>query len=265
MITTPILIDDTVPGRLQALCNLQVIHSRLDRIRQIRGGLPEEVRDLEDELEGLRFRLDNLKEEVAQAQGEIATRNTLIAESKDLIKKYEAQLMTVRNNREHEALSKEIELAHLDILTGERKITQFRAQIEEKDARIAEVQRQFDERQNDLAEKNKELEALIEETQAEENKMLELAAVAERNIESRFLTSYLRVRKNMRNGLAVVTMDRGACGGCFAIIPPQRAYEIRQRKKIIVCENCGRILADETFFEEARATQVVEEHSRLEP
>lgn len=238
----------SVEQRLQALANLQGIDSQLDRIRQVRGGLPEEVRDLEDELEGLGTRIARLQEEIDNANQEIKRRDTVIKESRDLIKKYDAQLMSVKNSREFDALNKEIELANLEILTSERKIGQFRDYIAERDEKVQEVRSFYDERARDLEEKQKELNTIIGETEAEETKLKQQSEKASKDIEPRLLLAYNKIRHNMRNGLAVVTMDRGACGGCFAIIPPQRQHEIRQRKRIIVCENCGRILVDQEFF-----------------
>ncbi|MBX3102607.1 MAG: hypothetical protein KF690_08870 [Bacteroidetes bacterium] len=252
-------MEKTVEQRLSQLAALQKIDSQLDKLRQIRGGLPEEVQDLEDELEGLRTRIQRLEEEITGTRKEIANRQVIIEDSRELIKKYDKQLMDVKNNREYEALNKEIELANLEILTSERKIKIFSQEIEEKEAKLNEVQAKFDERKNDLDEKNKELEIIIEETRAEEEKLRAESAEASKDIEPRLLKAYAKIRSNMRNGLAVVTMDRGACGGCFAIIPPQRQAEIRQRKKLIVCENCGRILEDQYYFTGEAEVAVVEE------
>lgn len=238
----------TTEARLTALARLQLIDAQLDRLRQVRGGLPEEVRDLEDELEGLNTRIARMQEELDAAQAEITKRQTSIVESRDLIKKYDAQLMNVKNSREFEALNKEIELANLEILTAERKIKQFTEVITEKAERINEVKTTYDERSRDLDEKQKELNQIIAETEKEEKKLLKQSDAAAKDLEPRLLHSYQKIRQNMRNGLAVVSMDRGACGGCFAIIPPQRQYEVRQKKKLMVCENCGRILVDQSYF-----------------
>ena len=240
----------TTEARLTALARLQLIDSQLDRLRQVRGGLPEEVRDLEDELEGLNTRIARLQEEVDGAQAEISKRQTVIVESRDLIKKYDAQLMNVKNSREFEALNKEIELANLEILTAERKIKQYTEVITEKAERVNEVKTLYDERARDLDEKQKELNQIIAETEKEEKKLQKMSDAASKELEPRLLHSYQKIRQNMRNGLAVVGMDRGACGGCFAIIPPQRQYEVRQKKKLMVCENCGRILVDGAYFEQ---------------
>jgi len=238
----------SVEERLQQLAELQKIDSQLDRLRMVRGGLPEEVRDLEDELDGLRLRVESLEAEVAEAEQEITNRNTLIQESRDAISKYERQMDDVKNNREYEALNKEIELAKLEIMTAERRIKQQNAIVEEKTAVRDEVQERFEERTVDLEAKRQELKEIVAETEAEEKLLLAKSDKQAENIDLRLLTAYRKIRNNMRNGLAVVYPDRGACGGCFAIIPPQRLHDIRQRKKIIVCENCGRIIADRRYF-----------------
>jgi predicted nucleic acid-binding Zn-ribbon protein len=235
--------------KLKALAKLQRIDTRLDRLRSIRGGLPEEVNDLEDELEGLRTRRDRYQQEISAFQEEIRKRETVIEESRMAIARYESQLMEVKNNREYEAINKEIELAQLDIQTSERKIRQFSESIGERMARVEEVNRILAERSADLEEKKNELDQLVEETRKEEDELAKLAQAAKAHIDERLLRAYERIRNNMRNGLAVVTVDRGACGGCFAIIPPQRQCEIRQSRKLIVCENCGRILVAEELFE----------------
>lgn len=233
---------------LGALAQCQTIDSRLDRLRSIRGGLPEEVNDLEDELEGLRTRKVNLSKEIENHQEEIRNREGIIEEARAAIGRYEKQLMDVKNNREYEAINKEIELGNLDIQTSERKIRQFSEHIGERMARMEEVNKVLDDRTDDLDAKKTELDQLVLETQKEEIELAKEAAGARAKLDERYYRAYARIRNNMRNGLAVVFMDRGACGGCFAIIPPQRQAEIRQKNKRIICENCGRVLVDETFF-----------------
>jgi predicted nucleic acid-binding Zn-ribbon protein len=242
-------MDSNILSKLQSLAELQKIHSRLDKIRQIRGDLPEEVNDLEDELEGLRTRINRLENEINDYNREIANRKIIIRESEELKQKYEQQIMTVKNSREFEALNKEIENAQLDIENSLRKINKFEELKADREAKIQQIKAVFFERENDLKIKKEELDLLIAETQAEEEQLIRLAQLAESKIDSRLNRAYNRIRKSMRNGLAVVSVDRGACGGCFAIIPPQRHFEIKQKKKIIVCENCGRILVDQSFFE----------------
>jgi predicted nucleic acid-binding Zn-ribbon protein len=242
-------MDSLVFSRLQSLASLQKIDSRLDRLRQIRGDLPEEVRDMEDEIEGLQTRLDRLEEEVDAHQRDITQRkgeNTRFAEA---LKKYEAQLLEIRNNKEFEGLNENIRLASLEIKANELKIQKATEKIHERELQIELLRKNITDRQTDLKLKKEELSILVEETEVEEQQLLVASQEAEQHIESRLLLSYKRIRQNMRNGLAVVTMERGACGGCFAIIPPQRQYEIRQITRIIVCENCGRILVDESLFQ----------------
>lgn len=233
---------------LQNLADLQKIDSKLDRIHQVRGGLPEQVRDLEDQLAGIQARLNRVQEEVDEANAEISDKQRIIAESEAAIKKYDRQMTDVKNNREYEALQKEIELAKLEIMTAERKINQFGAFIAEREQEIEKQQQHYNERTEDLEAKKKELENIIEETEGEEKKLLKENDKAQKKVEDRLLKAYQRIRHNMRNGLAVVTVDRDACGGCFSIIPPQDRFEIRQKKRLITCENCGRILVDHSFF-----------------
>jgi uncharacterized protein len=252
------MVDLTVVQRLEALVKIQVIDSKLDKIRSVRGGLPEEVRDLEDELEGLKTRVARLENEINLLKSDINERRNHTIEQSNLIKKYEGQLMEVKNSREFEAIQKEIEIAKLEIQTDDMKIRKINDQIRDREIRYEEVHANFLERQNDLKEKNDELEVLIDETRKEEDALLSQSNAAQALTESRILKSYTKIRQNMRNGLAVVTMDRGACGGCFAVIPPQRQYEIRQKKRLIICENCGRILVDDTFFEPYREATVEE-------
>lgn len=240
--------DTPVAQRLEALAILQQIDSELDRLRQIRGGLPEEVRDLEDELEGLHTRIERLEEENAEARSEINERKRVIDDSRAAIKRYEEQLMEVKNSREYEAINKEMELAGLEILTSERKIGQIEEMMAARQEKIDEVTTTYNERKADLEAKQQELDTIVAETEKEEQALLKQSENAKQGIEDRLLSAYEKIRFNMRNGLAVVTMDRGACGGCFAVIPPQRQHEIRARKRVIVCENCGRILVDEKLF-----------------
>lgn len=239
-----------VEERLRALTTLQVLDSKLDEIHRLRGSLPEEVNDLEDDLEGLVTRLDRIQEEVKQLRDEIVQRKAKIEEFTSQIKKYEEQQMQVKNNREFEALRKEIEYANLEILTSEKKIRMHTELIEQKQAMLDETKGRVDGKRQELDEKKKELEVIIEETKVEETRILDHISKAEGQVEKRILVGYRKVRQNMRNGLAVVTTDRDACGGCFSLIPPQVHIELKQRTRLITCENCGRILVDESFFEE---------------
>lgn len=245
-------MDNPVAERLRALTRLQVFDSKLDEIHRLRGSLPEEVSDLEDDLEGLETRKSRIEEDINRLNAEINEKKAKIAEFGSQIKKYEEQQMNVKNNREYEALRKEIEYANLEILTSEKKIRQFGEQIEQKDDLLAQTSGRVDDKKDELEEKKKELERIIEDTKVEEKKLKEAIDEASEGIEGRILNGYTKIRNNMRNGLAVVTTDRNACGGCFSIIPPQVHIELKQRRRLIHCENCGRILVDEGFFDEVK-------------
>ncbi|MEO0899662.1 MAG: C4-type zinc ribbon domain-containing protein [Bacteroidota bacterium] len=246
-----------VEERLKSLTLLQVLDSKLDEIHRLRGSLPEEVSDLEDDLEGLETRKNRIQEEIDRLNQDIADRKARIQEFSAAIKKYEEQQMNVKNNREYEALRKEIEYANLEILTSEKKIKQYGDQIVQKEELHGTTSERVEEKRKELDDKKKELEVIIEETKVEEKKILSEVEKAEKKVEQRFLDGYRKVRQNMRNGLAVVMTDRAACGGCFSIIPPQVHIELKQRSRMIHCENCGRILVDESFFEEAKEVATV--------
>lgn len=240
--------DIPVEEKLRALYELQQIDSQIDRIRTVRGELPLEVRDLEDEVAGLDTRSNNLHEEVKQLEEAINEKKNVMKEAGLSIKKYEAQQGKVRNNREFDSLSKEIEFQNLEIALAEKRIKEFKAQIAAKKEMIDGSQAALDERKNDLKLKKEELEDIVSETKKEEDELAARSKVAEEKIEGRLLHAYSRVRQNVRNGLAVVPVQRDACGGCFNKIPPQRQLDIRMHKKIIVCEHCGRILVDADFL-----------------
>jgi len=244
--------QNPVASRLHALTMLQVLDSKLDEIHRLRGSLPEEVSDLEDDLEGLVTREQRIKDEIQRLNDEIRDRKARIVEFTAQIKKYEEQQMNVKNNREYDALRKEIEYANLEILTSEKKIRQHNDQIEQKSELLGTTSERVEEKRKELDDKKKELEVIIEETKVEEKKLNESIKGAEENIDKRILTGYRKIRQNMRNGLAVVTTDRDACGGCFSIIPPQVHIELKQRTRLIHCENCGRILVDGSFLEEVQ-------------
>jgi len=235
----------TIEEKLRALYSLQVVDSEIDKIRTLRGELPLEVQDLEDEVEGLETRIGNLKNEVSELEKSIVSKNNEITSSQALIKKYEEQQDNVRNNREYDSLSKEIEFQTLEIELCNKKIREFTAQTEEKKEVMEEAQTALDERKRDLEGKKAELEDITRDTQKEEEQLAEKSEDLQTRIEERLLTAYKRIRSNARNGLAVVSIQRDACGGCFNQIPPQRQLDIKSRKKIIVCEYCGRILVDD--------------------
>lgn len=241
-------METTIDERIRSLAQLQHIHSKLDRINQILGGLPEEVRDLEDDLAGREIRIQKITEEVRTIDREIADKRQLILQQKDLIKRYQERLNEVRNNREFESLTSEIQLAELEIQTAERRIRFSTENLEERTQVLEYEKAQHQDRQHDLEAKRIELSGLVAENEAEATKLEQEAAEASKQIDGRFLKAYTNIRNNMRNGLVVVSMDRDACGGCFSVIPPQRRAEIRLRKRIIVCENCGRILIDAGYF-----------------
>lgn len=237
-------MESTVASKLDALLKLQSIDSQLDQIKQVRGDLPEEVRDLEDEIAGYEVRVQKFDEEIQNLNDQIAARKQAIKDSEKLIQKYEEQQNNVRNNREFDAITKEIELQKLEIQISEKKIREAIYQIDLKGQEISGTKQRLEERSKDLQNKNGELQVIIGESEEDERKLMEERAGAEKNIEDRLLMAYTRIRGNVRNGLAVVTVKRDACGGCFNTVPPQRQADIATQKKIIVCEHCGRILAD---------------------
>ncbi|HPC99418.1 MAG TPA: C4-type zinc ribbon domain-containing protein [Bacteroidales bacterium] len=243
----------SVEERLRALYSLQLVDSEIDKIKTLRSELPLEVQDLEDEIAGLETRLNNLKDEVRNLEKSISGKNNEITEAQALIKKYEEQQKNVRNNREYDSLSKEIEYQTLEIELCNKKIREFTAQIEEKKELIANSEAQLAERKSDLETKQSELEEITSDTQKEEETLLKKSEKIESMIEERLLAAYKRIRGNARNGLAVVSIQRDACGGCFNQIPPQRQLDIKSRKKIIVCEYCGRILVDDEIIKESHS------------
>ncbi|SHJ24192.1 hypothetical protein SAMN02745146_2587 [Hymenobacter daecheongensis DSM 21074] len=236
--------ETTVASKLEALLNLQRLDSQLDEIRRVRGDLPEEVRDLEDEIAGYEVRVSKFDEEIQGLNDQIKQRKQNAKDADGLIKKYEEQQQNVRNNREYEAIAKEIELQRLEIQISEKKIKEAQYQIEVKNNDIAGTKQRLDERKKDLTNKNTELQTIVGESETDEKKLMDEREKAVKPIEERLLTAYTRIRGNVRNGLAVVTVKRDACGGCFNTVPPQRQADIISHKKIIVCEHCGRVLAD---------------------
>jgi predicted nucleic acid-binding Zn-ribbon protein len=241
----------SVEERLRALYSLQLVDSEIDKIKTLRGELPLEVQDLEDEIAGLETRLGNLRDEVSNLDKSVAKKNNEIADAEALIKKYEEQQKNVRNNREFDSLSKEIEYQNLEIELFHKKIREFNFQIDEKKVVITESETVLSDRQADLDNKKSELDEIISDTQKEEEGLYKKSDKVQAVIEDRLLTAYKRIRSNARNGLAVVSIQRDACGGCFNQIPPQRQLDIKSRKKIIVCEYCGRILVDDEIINES--------------
>ncbi|MFV0546028.1 MAG: zinc ribbon domain-containing protein [Bacteroides sp.] len=234
----------TVEQKLKTLFQLQTMLSKIDEIKTLRGELPLEVQDLEDEVAGLSTRIEKIKAEVDELKSAIAGKKVEIETAKVAVEKYKSQQDNVRNNREYDFLTKEIEFQSLEIELCEKRIKEYTADKESKDAEIVKTEQGLDERKKDLEQKKNELDEIISETKQEEEKLREKVKDLETKIEPRLLQSFKRIRKNSRNGLGVVYVQRDACGGCFNKIPPQRQLDIRSRKKVIVCEYCGRIMID---------------------
>ena len=237
-------IDASIEGKLRALYELQIIDSKIDRIRTVRGELPLEVQDLEDSVAGLETRVTNLAQELTDLKDQVAEKTQAIKDFQANIKKYEAQQGKVRNNREYDAISKEIEFQNLEIQLAEKRLKESKFAIESKSDIVEKSQHDFSERKKDLKLKKSELDEIIAETEKEEKDLMKASATATEGIEERLVNAYKRVRSNTRNGLAVVPVERDACGGCFNKIPPQKQLDIRMNKKILVCEHCGRIMVD---------------------
>jgi len=242
--------EATVEDKLRALYDLQLIDSRVDEIRNVRGELPLEVEDLEDDVLGLKTRMDKLKTDLETINYEITAKKNLIDEAKALIKKYAEQQKNVRNSREFNSLAKEVEFQELEIQLAEKNIKEFKVQIEQKKEVISETKERLAERESHLKHKKSELNAILAETEKEEKALLQQSDIYEKQIEERLVKAYKRIRTNVKNGLAVVAIERGASGGSFFTIPPQVQVEIASRKKIITDEHSGRILVDPTLAEE---------------
>jgi len=240
----------TVKEKLKALYDLQVVVSEIDKIKTLRGELPLEVQDLEDDIAGLETRIENFKAESKECEDIINGRKLDMENSKALIEKYKEQQDNVRNNREYDFLSKEIEYQGLEIELSEKKIREAQVVARSKAEEMTIAEEQLSERKKDLEQKQQELEEIVSETRTEEENLREKAKDIETLIEPRLLTAFKRIRKSARNGLAVVTVQRDACSGCFNKIPPQRQMDIKMCKKIIVCEYCGRIMIDSSLTNE---------------
>ncbi len=236
--------DLSVEERLKTLYQLQTALSAIDEKKALRGELPLEVEDLEAEIEGLTTRIERIENEIGEFERAISQKKGEIIEAQANVERYKGQLDLVRNNREYDTLSKEIEYQTLEIELCNKKINEAEKRIEEKQEELAQNREVLEEKQSDLELKRGELDEIIEETRAEEDRLKDKAHDYESKIEPRLLTSFKRIRKNARNGLGIVYVQRDACGGCFNKIPPQRQLDIKMHKKIIVCEYCGRILID---------------------
>lgn len=241
--------EGTIAEKLDALFELQKIDSEIDRIRTIRGELPLEVQSLEDEIIGLHTRVTKINDEIKEIETEIADRKLAVKDAEAAIAKYKEQQNNVRNNREFESLSKEIEFQELEIKLHDKKSKEAKLKIEMKKETLTEATDRVSMKQEDLDSKKAELEAIVSETQKDEEKLMKASDAAKKNIENRLIFAYERLRTNAKNGLAVVQVMRGSCGGCFNKIPPQRQLDIVTKKKIIVCEHCGRVLVPQEATE----------------
>ena len=244
--------EPTVEEKLRALYDLQLIDSRIDKIRDIRGELPLEVRDLEDDIEGLNTRIEKVNTSLKELEDQISYKKNSIDEAKALIKKYTEQQKNVRNNREFDSLTKETEYQELEIQLAEKNINEYKAQIELKKESIEEVEAKLKDKSEHLDHKKKELDTILKETEKEENMLLKKSDDYKKLIEERLLFSYSKIRDNVKNGLAIVPVERGAAGGSYFTIPPQVQMEIASRKKIITDEHSGRILIDEVLASEQK-------------
>ncbi len=236
--------------KIAALYDLQKIDSKIDEINKLKGELPLEVEDLGNEVAGLEARIENINAEISEIQQLSLQRKGDIEQSRSLIKKYDEQLKNVRNNREYDSLSKELEYQGLEIELNEKRIKEFAVSLEQKKAQVEATHNLLTERTADLEVKRTELATIDKETAGEMAKLATERQEACKKIDERLLAAYDRIRSNVRNGLAVVTVRRDACGGCYNRIPPQRQFEIRQNRKAIVCEYCGRILVSDEFADE---------------
>jgi predicted nucleic acid-binding Zn-ribbon protein len=239
----------SVEDRLKALYQLQIIDSEVDKIRIVRGELPLEIEDLEDLIAGLKTRLEKLVGELEVVNTDLLAKKNSIADAAVLVAKYEKQLKNIKNNREFSSLTKELEYKGLEIQLNEKHIAELQAKVIHKDEVISESKLQIKDREEELSVKNKELAAIVKETEKEEKDLLKQSDKAQVVIEERILTAYGRIRNSVKNGLAVVSVDRDACGGCFNQIPPQRQLDIQMHKKVIICEHCGRILVDSNILD----------------
>jgi uncharacterized protein len=234
----------SVKERLKLIYELQLVDSQLDEIRILKGELPIEVSDLEDEIVGIVTRVNKLEGNIKELDSEVSRHNGNIKDSEGLIQKYTRQLDDVKNNREYDALSKEIEMQKLEIQLSEKKIREAKEGITSKEELLVTAKEKLDEKQKNLDQKKVELDKIIAKTEKDEDKLVKVSEKARKKIDERLLAAYDKIRNNYRNGLAVVTVERDACGGCFNQIPPQKQLEISLSKKVIACEHCGRVLVD---------------------
>jgi len=243
----------SVEDKLKALHQLQVIDTKVDKIRIVRGELPLEIEDLEDLMVGLNTRLEKFNEELTTINDNIAANKNSVALAADAIGKYEKQLKNIKNNREFTSLTKEVEFQNLEIQLAEKNKAQNKANVLHKTEIINACSAQITDKEEELKIKQSELNKIIKETEKEEVSLMKDSSKAEKVIDERLLNAYKRIRSKVTNGLAVVSVERDACGGCFSQIPPQRQLDIQMHKKVIVCEHCGRIMIDSNIFQEQEA------------
>lgn len=249
-------VEKSVISKLVNLYTLQSIDSQIDKIRIIRGELPLEVQDLQDEIEGLKTRLNNYIDEIGEKEKSIASYKHGIEQSRLLIEKYKENLNKIRNNREYESILKEIEYQELEIELYEKKIREAKAKIEQLKNDIEKLKKEIASKEEILKEKEAELQEIVKETEKEEKYLLQLREEAWNNIDDRYKKAYQRIRSSVKNGLAIVKIERDACGGCFSKIPPQQQLEIKMHKKILICEYCGRILVDDYIAEKVKINEL---------
>ncbi len=243
---------------LRELFELQLIDRKLDKIRAIRGELPMEVQDLEDEIAGLQTRIQKLDDKIEELNENIQEKKNTIKEAQDLKQKYESQQNNVKNNREYLALSKEIELQDLEVMASQKKIKDLEGELKENENKKEEAEKELEEKNKELEEKKEELDNIIAETEKEEKEYEDLREKTIEKIGERLVNAYDRIRSTFKNGLAVVTIHRDSCGGCFSDVPPQRQLDVAKYKSIIICENCGRILIDQELAEEVQQALNIE-------
>ena len=244
--------DFSVEEKLIAVLTLQKIDSKIDEIQTLKGELPMEVKDLEDEIEGLQTRINNIDAEIDSINKFIVQKTDAKKEAQALIKKYEKQQDNVKNNREFEAINKEMEMQELEVKLNEKHIKDANIELKDREVQKNKTEAKIGELQEALKIKKAELEKIIAETEKEEKQLSKKSDEAKEKVDARLLTAYERIRRSYKNGLAVVSTMRDSCGGCFNIIPPQRQSEIRQRKKIIVCEHCGRVVVDNDLNDQVK-------------
>lgn len=262
-----VLTQEQLMEELRALYQLQRIDSLIDDIRTLRGELPLEVKELEDSIENLKTRLGKQTEEIDNLEKMISEKKNTAKDAQSLIKKYESQQNKVRNNREFESLAKEIDFQKLEIQLSEKRVKEFKSAIVAKQELLKQSEEMVKEKQKDLKAKKDELDDIVSVTEKEEKSLMKKSEVAVEHIDESLLSAYHRLRPNFKNGLAVVSVERGSCSGCFIKIPPQRQSEISAHKKLVVCEHCGRILIDKNIIEESDknipVSKVLESHTAV--